>query len=213
MHQGLRHSDVLALDTCDQDLVLLSSRNNRTQLHCFGMSWHCQPNQHDEACFQGQQSCRRESGTKQLGTEALYVGPSLRKAALLFGDFTGSLAFYFLQAFGAEHALPWPYAIQLYKFSCVYLPIGTIGKAPFQLSTFTEQDQEMNKVEKLTIQLQVMTCERNELRGTLVHCTNNDLNAGSHYAQFSIDCLDSTVSRPAFLRDRSLTSRVFSCPN
>ncbi|XP_059130495.1 disks large homolog 5-like isoform X2 [Peromyscus eremicus] len=53
---------------------------------------------------------------------------------------------------------------------------GTTGEAPSQLSTFIEQEQEMKKIEKLTIQLQNMTCERNELRRILANYTNKDLN-------------------------------------
>ncbi|XP_059129094.1 disks large homolog 5-like [Peromyscus eremicus] len=57
---------------------------------------------------------------------------------------------------------------------------GTTREAPSQLSTFTEQEQEqvqeMKKLEKLTIRLHDMECERNELRGILANYTNKDLN-------------------------------------
>ncbi|XP_059129093.1 uncharacterized protein LOC131919052 [Peromyscus eremicus] len=56
----------------------------------------------------------------------------------------------------------------------------TTREAPSQLSTFTEQEQEqvqeMKKLEKLTIRLHDMECERNELRGILANYTNKDLN-------------------------------------
>nr|XP_042140368.1 uncharacterized protein LOC107399809 isoform X1 [Peromyscus maniculatus bairdii] len=54
----------------------------------------------------------------------------------------------------------------------------TTGEAPSQLSTFTEQEQEqeMRKIEKLTIRLHDMECERNELRGILANYTCKDLN-------------------------------------
>ncbi|XP_059101668.1 disks large homolog 5-like isoform X2 [Peromyscus eremicus] len=51
----------------------------------------------------------------------------------------------------------------------------TTGKA--STPTFlTEQEQQMNKVDKLTLQLQMMTNERNELSIMLANFTNNDLN-------------------------------------
>ncbi|XP_052588293.1 RB1-inducible coiled-coil protein 1-like [Peromyscus californicus insignis] len=54
----------------------------------------------------------------------------------------------------------------------------TTRVAPSQCSTFTEQEQEqeMKKLEKLTIRLHDMECERNELRGILANYTNKDLN-------------------------------------
>nr|XP_042114420.1 uncharacterized protein LOC102913886 isoform X4 [Peromyscus maniculatus bairdii] len=51
----------------------------------------------------------------------------------------------------------------------------TTGEAPSQLSTFAEQEQEMNDVEKLTFQLQSMTYEQTELYGILDTYTNMDL--------------------------------------
>ncbi|XP_059136277.1 disks large homolog 5-like [Peromyscus eremicus] len=51
----------------------------------------------------------------------------------------------------------------------------TTGEAPSQLSTFTEQEQEMNDVEKLIFQLQSMAYERIELYGILDTYTNMDL--------------------------------------
>ncbi|XP_052608929.1 disks large homolog 5-like isoform X2 [Peromyscus californicus insignis] len=55
------------------------------------------------------------------------------------------------------------------------LPFGTTGKASTPTS-LTEQEQQMNKVDKLTRQLQMMTNERNELSIILANFTNNDLN-------------------------------------
>ncbi|CAH7472020.1 Gm8094 [Phodopus roborovskii] len=52
----------------------------------------------------------------------------------------------------------------------------TAEEASSQLPTFTEQEQQMKKVEKLTNQLHHMTCARNELRGILANYTNKDLN-------------------------------------
>ncbi|XP_052608937.1 disks large homolog 5-like isoform X2 [Peromyscus californicus insignis] len=61
------------------------------------------------------------------------------------------------------------------QLSCqVPLP-GTTGKASTPTS-LTEQEQQMNKVDKLTRQLQMMTNERNELSIILANFTNNDLN-------------------------------------
>ncbi|CAH7488168.1 Gm4181 [Phodopus roborovskii] len=54
--------------------------------------------------------------------------------------------------------------------------VGTAEEASSQLPTFTEQEQQMKKVEKLTNQLHHMTCARNELRGILANYTNKDLN-------------------------------------
>ncbi|XP_076400867.1 disks large homolog 5-like isoform X1 [Peromyscus maniculatus bairdii] len=53
----------------------------------------------------------------------------------------------------------------------------TTGEAPSQLSSFTEQEQEqdMKKIEKLTICLHDMECERNELRGILANYNCKDL--------------------------------------
>ncbi|OBS68152.1 hypothetical protein A6R68_03302, partial [Neotoma lepida] len=76
---------------------------------------------------------------------------------------------------GTHHGLSRPYAIQEYKFICLYLPAGTTGEEPPQLSTFTEEEQQMKNIEKLTIQLHNITLERNELRGILANY-NKDLN-------------------------------------
>ncbi|KAM7331735.1 hypothetical protein ACRRTK_008443 [Alexandromys fortis] len=43
-------------------------------------------------------------------------------------------------------------------------------------NSVTGQEQQMNKVATLTLQLQMMTQERNELRGILANYTNKDLN-------------------------------------
>ncbi|XP_076410392.1 disks large homolog 5-like isoform X2 [Peromyscus maniculatus bairdii] len=43
-------------------------------------------------------------------------------------------------------------------------------------TSLTEQEQQMNKVDRLTCQLQMMTNERNELSIILANFTNNDLN-------------------------------------
>ncbi|XP_076410426.1 disks large homolog 5-like isoform X3 [Peromyscus maniculatus bairdii] len=51
----------------------------------------------------------------------------------------------------------------------------TTGKASTPTS-LTEQEQQMNKVDRLTRQLQMMTNERNELSIILANFTNNDLN-------------------------------------
>ncbi|KAM7318262.1 hypothetical protein ACRRTK_022999 [Alexandromys fortis] len=52
---------------------------------------------------------------------------------------------------------------------------GSTGKARTSAS-LTEQEQQMNKVDELTLQLQMMTNERNELRAILANYTNNDMN-------------------------------------
>ncbi|KAM7321606.1 hypothetical protein ACRRTK_019698 [Alexandromys fortis] len=53
---------------------------------------------------------------------------------------------------------------------------GTTGEAPSQLSTFTEKQQQMKKLEELTHQLHEMTCEADELRQFLANYTDKDLN-------------------------------------
>ncbi|XP_040593977.1 disks large homolog 5-like isoform X2 [Mesocricetus auratus] len=53
---------------------------------------------------------------------------------------------------------------------------GTTGEASSQLSTFTEQEQQMKELENLTTQLHHMTCARNELRGILANYGTKDLN-------------------------------------
>ncbi|OBS71699.1 hypothetical protein A6R68_13724, partial [Neotoma lepida] len=58
---------------------------------------------------------------------------------------------------------------------------GSTGKASSTLFFLTEQEQQLNKVDKLTLQLQMMTNERNELRAILSHYTNNDLNNKLNY--------------------------------
>ncbi|XP_052608860.1 disks large homolog 5-like [Peromyscus californicus insignis] len=59
---------------------------------------------------------------------------------------------------------------------------GTTGKASTPTS-LTEQEQQMNKVDKLTLQLQIMTNERNELSIILAKFTNNDLNNSILHSQ------------------------------
>ncbi|XP_050999301.1 disks large homolog 5-like [Acomys russatus] len=53
---------------------------------------------------------------------------------------------------------------------------GSTGKASSQASTITEQEQHRKKLEKLTIQMHSMTCERDELCGILARYTDKDLN-------------------------------------
>ncbi|XP_059130017.1 disks large homolog 5-like isoform X4 [Peromyscus eremicus] len=52
---------------------------------------------------------------------------------------------------------------------------GTTGKAPTQTSTSIEQEQQMTKLEKLTLQLQSITYEQIELHGILASYTDKDL--------------------------------------
>ncbi|OBS67244.1 hypothetical protein A6R68_04215, partial [Neotoma lepida] len=73
------------------------------------------------------------------------------------------------------HEFSWPYAIQVYKFTHLYLPAGTTGEAPIQLSTFTEHEQQMTKLEKLTIQQESITYGGIELCKILANYTNKDL--------------------------------------
>lgn len=54
---------------------------------------------------------------------------------------------------------------------CAYLPAGTTGKAPSPPPLLTEQ-QISDKVENLSIQLRLMTRERNELRKRLAFATH-----------------------------------------
>ncbi|XP_028717951.2 disks large homolog 5-like isoform X3 [Peromyscus leucopus] len=104
------------------------------------------------------------------------MSPNLRTAVLLFGSSLGSMHSLFLRPLlGTQHDLSWPCAIQPYKFTYVHLYTGTTGKASTPTS-LTEQEQQMNKVDRLTRQLQMMTNERNELSIMLANFTNNDLN-------------------------------------
>ncbi|XP_059108419.1 putative leucine-rich repeat-containing protein DDB_G0290503 [Peromyscus eremicus] len=77
---------------------------------------------------------------------------------------------------GTPHDLSWPYAIHLDKFTCVYVPTGTTRKASSPPFFLTEQEQQLNQVDKLTLQLQMMTNERNELLELLALYNNNELN-------------------------------------
>ncbi|XP_076410545.1 disks large homolog 5-like isoform X2 [Peromyscus maniculatus bairdii] len=54
------------------------------------------------------------------------------------------------------------------------------SSTPFFL---TEQEQQLNQVEKLTLQLQMMTNERNELLEFLALYNNNELNNSTLYSQ------------------------------
>ncbi|XP_035309797.1 shootin-1 isoform X2, partial [Cricetulus griseus] len=51
----------------------------------------------------------------------------------------------------------------------------TTGKASIPTS-LTKQEQQVNKLDKLTHQLEMLTNERNELQGILANYTNKDLN-------------------------------------
>ncbi|XP_052608939.1 uncharacterized protein LOC128119611 isoform X2 [Peromyscus californicus insignis] len=77
---------------------------------------------------------------------------------------------------GTPHDLSWPYAIHLDKFTCVYVPTGTTRKASSTPFFLTEQEQQLNQVDKLTLQLQMMTNERNELLELLALYNNNESN-------------------------------------
>ncbi|XP_076401662.1 uncharacterized protein LOC143267459 [Peromyscus maniculatus bairdii] len=59
---------------------------------------------------------------------------------------------------------------------CQEIHEWTTAVSPSQLSTITEQEQQLKNIEKLTICLHDMECERNELRGILANYTNKDLN-------------------------------------
>nr|XP_042126005.1 zinc finger protein 853-like isoform X2 [Peromyscus maniculatus bairdii] len=74
------------------------------------------------------------------------------------------------------------YAIYLYKFTCVCIPTGTARKASPTPFFLTEQEHQLNHVEKLKLQLQMMTNDRNELREYLAHY-NNELNNSTLYSQ------------------------------
>ncbi|XP_040608715.1 disks large homolog 5-like [Mesocricetus auratus] len=52
----------------------------------------------------------------------------------------------------------------------------TSGKASSTPSFLTEKEQQLNKMEKLTLQLKMMTYERDELSVILAHYTSNDCN-------------------------------------
>ncbi|XP_037064189.1 disks large homolog 5-like [Peromyscus leucopus] len=52
---------------------------------------------------------------------------------------------------------------------------GTTGKSPTQTSTYTDQEQQMTRLEKLTLQLQSITYKQIELRGILGSYIDKDL--------------------------------------
>lgn len=104
------------------------------------------------------------------------MGYSLRIVVLLFGVFTGSMfSILLMPLLGIQCDLFWSCAIQMYKFTDVYLPRGSTGK-PSLSTSLTEEEQQMNKCDKLTLQLQMITNERNKLREFLANYTNNNLN-------------------------------------
>nr|XP_042126192.1 outer spore wall assembly protein SHE10-like [Peromyscus maniculatus bairdii] len=74
------------------------------------------------------------------------------------------------------------YAIHLYKYTCAYVPTGTVRKASSTPFFLTEQEQQLNQVEKLKLQLQMMTNDRKKLREFLAHY-NNELNNSTLYSQ------------------------------
>ena len=70
---------------------------------------------------------------------------------------------------GTEHGLSCPYTIQVHKLTYLFLPSGAAGEATSQLYTFTEQEQEMEEVEDLTIQLHSIKYEQIELCGFMTN--------------------------------------------
>ncbi|XP_076416455.1 disks large homolog 5-like [Peromyscus maniculatus bairdii] len=68
------------------------------------------------------------------------------------------------------------------KITCVYVPTGAARKASSTTFYLIEQEQQLNQVEKLKLQLQMMTNDRNELREFLAHY-NNELNNSTLYSQ------------------------------
>lgn len=75
-----------------------------------------------------------------------------------------------------KHGLSCHCAIHLSKFTCGYLPTGSFGKESSHCSKINELEQPMMKLEKMIIQLQRMTCERDELHAILANFTDKDLN-------------------------------------
>nr|XP_042119190.1 zinc finger protein 560-like isoform X2 [Peromyscus maniculatus bairdii] len=61
--------------------------------------------------------------------------------------------------------------------------IGTTRKASSTPFFLTEQEQQLNLVDKLTLQLQMMTNERNELLKFLALYNSNELNNSTLYSQ------------------------------
>ncbi|XP_052608926.1 disks large homolog 5-like [Peromyscus californicus insignis] len=114
---------------------------------------------------------------QRLETDTWLMVPSLKIAALNFGASLGPMHFLFLRPpLGTPHDLSWLSAIHLDKYSCVYVPTGTTRKASSTPFFLTEQEQQLNQVDKLTLQLQMMTNERNELLEFLALYNNNELN-------------------------------------
>ncbi|XP_076410477.1 disks large homolog 5-like [Peromyscus maniculatus bairdii] len=62
------------------------------------------------------------------------------------------------------------------QIHCVYVPTGTTRKASSTPFFLTKQEQQLNQVDKLTLQLQMLTNERNELLELLALYNNNELN-------------------------------------
>lgn len=84
------------------------------------------------------------------------------------------------------------------------LSTGSAGKASSQPSTISEQVQQIKKLEKLTIELQKMTCELGKLPGVLTHCTNSIWTKDSHYAHFFVDSPDPSVLTLVFSHHRKM---------
>lgn len=59
--------------------------------------------------------------------------------------------------------------------TCICLSKETIWKGSTEPSHLTEQDRQMKKVDKLTIQIQMMTYDRNELHVILDYYASHDL--------------------------------------
>lgn len=76
---------------------------------------------------------------------------------------------------GTLHGLFCPCAIQPCMFTCICLPTDSTMNGSSELS-ISEQEKQMKMLEKLVIQVQKMTCERDELRGILAIYTDKDLN-------------------------------------
>ncbi|XP_076400380.1 disks large homolog 5-like isoform X1 [Peromyscus maniculatus bairdii] len=70
---------------------------------------------------------------------------------------------------------PGPMYIQVYKITLLCLPAGTTRKTPTQGSTSIDQEKQMTKLEKLTLQLQSTTYEHIELHGILGSYIDKDL--------------------------------------
>lgn len=113
----------------------------------------------------------------RLGTGTWFMRLSLRQAFFLFQGCFGVHAFPVLQA--SSWNLAWSILTFCYSSIQVHLCFSTTGTTGATLSTpsiFTEKYQQMNKLDKLRLQIRMMTYEKDVLCLILDLYNNYDLN-------------------------------------